>query len=138
MIWAGISWRGKTNLVVVEGILDAVAYTNMLSEHFLPFMDDHYPEECVLQQDNAPAHSAKHTGAYFMETEITDMGWPPKSPDLDCIENCRGELSRRLYDGGRQFDTAEDLLEALHYEWEELDIDYIRKLISSMPNRVRE
>ena len=76
----------------------------------MPLIDDHCLEVCELPQDNAPVHSAKHTRDYF-------MNFPFKSLDLNCIENCKGEISRRLYDGGRQFDTVEDLLEALHYEW---------------------
>ncbi len=55
---------------------------------------------------------------------------------MNCIENDWGELSRRLYHAGRQFDTVEDLREALFYEWEKLDLGYIRKLIRLMPDRV--
>ena len=58
MVWAGLSWKGKTPLVVVNGNLDALSYTPMLAEHFLPFMDKFFPEGCILQQDNAPSHSA--------------------------------------------------------------------------------
>ena len=138
MIWAGISWKGKTELAVVEGTMNAVAYTSMLQDYFFPFAEKFYPEGCVLQQDNAPAHSARHTRDFFMDMEVTDLDWSAKSPDLNCIENAWGELTRRLYDGGRQFDTVEDLTEALNYEWDNLSMDYIRKLIESMPNRVRE
>ena len=73
-----------------------------------------------------------------MDTGITDLGWPPKSPDLNCIKNAWAELSRRVYAGGRQFDDTEDILEALNYEWDEMDLDYIRSLVSSIPNRIRE
>ena len=55
---------------------------------------------------------------------------------MNCIENAWSELSCRLYDGARQFDTVEDLKEALFYEWDKLDQDYIRNLIRSMPDRV--
>ena len=37
MVWGGISWRGKTPLVVVNGTLNAVEYVHKLKEHFLPF-----------------------------------------------------------------------------------------------------
>ena len=55
---------------------------------------------------------------------------------MNCIENAWGELSRRLYDGVRQFDTVENLREALFYEWDKLDLVYICKLISSMPDNI--
>ena len=65
MIWTGISWKGKTNLVVLKGSLDTITYTDMLTGHFLPFADDQYSEGCVVQQENAPAHSAKQTREYL-------------------------------------------------------------------------
>ncbi len=64
------------------------------------------------------------------------MPWSPRSHDLNCIEKAWGELSRRLYDSGRLFDSVDDLREALFYEWDELELDYIRKLIFSMADRV--
>ena len=73
MVWAGISWEGKTELVVVNGTLNAEEYVKMLESHFLPFRDEYYPDGCIFQQDNAPAHTAKHTKDFFMEEEITDM-----------------------------------------------------------------
>ena len=136
MVWGGISWRGKTPLVVVNGTLNADEYVTMLEEHFLPFRVEFYSNGVTFQQDNAPAHSARHTHDFFMTEGITDMRWPTKSPDMNCIENAWGELCRRFYRGGRQFDSVEDLRDALFYEWDKLDIDYIRTLIRSMPDRV--
>ncbi len=136
MVWGGISWRGKTPLVEVNGTLNADEYVHMLEEYFLPFRDEIYPDGATFQQDNAAAHSALHTRDFFADEGITDLPWPAKSPDMNCIENAWGELSRRLYDGGRQFDTVSDLREALFYEWDKLDLEYIRKLIKSMPDRV--
>ena len=132
----GISWRGKTPLVVVNGTLNADEYVQMLEENFIPFRDEFYPNGVTFQQDNAPAHSPKHTRDIFAEEGITDLPWPAKSPDKNWIENVWGELSRRLYDGGRQFDTVEDLHEALFYDWDKLDLVYIRKLTSSMPDSI--
>ena len=135
-VWGGISWRGKAPLVVVNGTLNADEYVHMLEEHFLPFCDEFYPNGVTFQQDNAPAHSAAHTRDFFAEESITDLPWLAKSPDMNCIQNAWGELSRRLYEGRRQFDTVEDLREALFYEWDKLCLVYIRKLISSMPDRI--
>ena len=86
----------------------------------------------------ASAHTAKLTKEYMEDMKMELMDLPAKSPDMNCIENAWGALVRALYDGGRQFDTIKDLHEALIYEWEKLDIEYIRSLISSMPRRVWE
>ena len=110
----------------------------MLQERLLPFTDDQYAGDFVFQQDNAPAHSAQHTNDFFLTEGIDVLPWPAISPDLNCIENCWGELSRKLYARNRQFDSTEHLMEALYYEWDNLDLTYIRTLIKSMPDRVRE
>ena len=61
MVWTGISWEGKTPLVIVKGNLNVEEYVTMLEEHFLPFRAEYYSNDCVFQQDNAPAHAALHT-----------------------------------------------------------------------------
>ena len=65
IVWAGISWKGKTDLVVANGTLDANEYVMMLQAHLLPFRDEYHPSGCVFQQDNAPAHTAKFTKDFF-------------------------------------------------------------------------
>ena len=63
-----------------------------------------------------------------MEEGLTDMDWLPRSPDLNVIENAWNEISR-----GRQFDSVEHLREALYYEWDKLELSYVRKLIKPFP-----
>ncbi len=57
---------------------------------------------------------------------------------MNCIENVWEVLSRRLYAYGRQFDLVDDLCEALYYEWDKLELSYIRRLIMSLPDCVNE
>ena len=110
----------------------------MLYEFLLPYRDEFYPQGIVFQQDNAPAHTANFTGEFFMEEEVTDMWWPATLPEMNVIENAWGMLSRNLYRSGPEFDTVDDLREALFYEWDKLDLAYIRNLIRLMPDRVVE
>lgn len=94
------------------------------------------PEGHYLQQYNAPMHSA--TRDVFTAEGIKDIARPTKSPDMNCIENACGEICRNLNDGGRQFDTTENLKEALSYKWDILDMIYIRGLIRAIPGLVDE
>lgn len=94
MVWGGISWRGKTPLVIVDGVMNAEAYVNMLEDHCMPWMCDVYPRGDVFQQDGAPCHTAKHTMEYFMEMETMLLDWPAKSRDMNVVENAWGHLAR--------------------------------------------
>ena len=138
MVWAGISWRGKTPLVFFDYKINVVQYVDMLEKNNEPFIEEYYPKGVTFLQDGAPVHTAKYTKEYFMESGIVDMKWAPRSPDINSIKNCRGAISMSVYDGNRQFDTIDDLKECLLYEWENLSLSYIRELIMSMPRRVWE
>ena len=73
-----------------------------------------------------------------MKEGIRVLLWPARSPDMNIIEIAWSALVRAVYDGGRQLETLDDLRECLQYEWENLELDYIQKLVSSMPRRVWE
>ena len=137
MVWAGISWAGKTELVVLKGIINANEYVNMLSEYLLPFCEEYYLQgDFIFYQNNAAVHLAASTRDFFATEGITDIPWPPRSPNMNCIEHAWREISRRLYGRGLQFDSVEDSCEELFYEWDKLEMSYIRNLVRSMPNRV--
>ena len=120
----------------VESTIDAVGYVNMLQTYLEPFIDSVYPNGVTFQQDGAPSHRAQYTRDYFAIAGITDLSWPPCSPDMNIIENCWRALSLAVYEGWRQYHSIDDLKETLVYEWEKLSVDDIRKLVESMPRRV--
>ena len=137
MIWTGISERGKTPLVIVDGNMNAESYAKMLSDVLEPFVEVFFPKRVTFQQDGAPAHTAKYTREYFSEAGITHMDCPSRSPDNNCIENLWATLAIAVYDNGRQFDTIDKLKEALFYECDELDTEKdIDPLIESMQKLV--
>lgn len=50
MVYAAISWKGKTELVFLSGNLEANSYVQMLDKHIAPFRGDYYPDgDMVLQ-----------------------------------------------------------------------------------------
>ncbi|CAH1960494.1 unnamed protein product [Acanthoscelides obtectus] len=93
----------------------------------------------IFQQDNAPIHSArcvKRYESYFDQQQIAVLEWPARSPDLNIIENCWGQLARAVYAGGRQFETK--LKNAIKVEWDRIELDYIRSLYHSLASRMQE
>ena len=84
-VWAGISKRGATDIVVFEGIMDAAFYQQILEGSLVPFIRHHYPEGHRLWQDNDPKHTAKTTQAFFVQHGINWFKTPAQSPVIILI-----------------------------------------------------
>ena len=138
MVWSAISKKAKSELVIVEGNLNAHDCIQMLTNYLLPFIQSKHGgenDQAIFQQDNAPAHSALHTEDWFFDTVVPVLECPAKSPDMNVIENAWTWLVRDFYQGYRQFDYVDDLKEALIDAWDRMPLDYIKNLINSMPSR---
>ena len=87
MVWAGISTRYRTDLVTVEGRLNAMAYVEtILKEHVVPFFEANQDMD-FFQQDNARPHSAFATQQFLQDQMFETLDWPSLSPDLSPIEH---------------------------------------------------
>ena len=64
------------------------------------------------------------------------MDWPSLSPSLNPIENLWGLLVRKVYKNGKQFQTKDQLKDAIVKSWDEITTVECQNLIKSMPNRV--
>ena len=59
-VWAGISKRGATQIVMFGGILTAIRYADILTASLLPFIREVYPVGHCLNQDNDPKHTSRY------------------------------------------------------------------------------
>ena len=70
----------------------------------------------TLQQDGAPAHTARTTMDYLKKEHINFIEphmWPPKSPDINPVDyDIWGALQQRIYHQ-RQFNRVEELKRAI-------------------------
>lgn len=138
MIWAGIGCRGKTDVQFINGKMNSKKYIELISEQISKHAQNITKGNFIFQHDNAAIHKAKIVNAYFTSQKIEVLPWPARSPDLNIIENCWGELARAVYKNGKQYDNIHDLKVSIVKEWDNLSQELIRKLFKSLPNPMIE
>ena len=138
MVWAAISYKHKTPLFFIEKNMNSEFYVEMIGNFFLPEANSVYGDNFLLQQDNASVHRSKFSMETFEDWGIKIFNFPTKSPDLSPIENMWSLLSQRVYNHGRTYKNLKDLKNSLTTEWNQIDQKMVKKLINSMPIRMKE
>jgi len=97
LVWAGISKRGPTNIVIFNGIMDSGFYQEkILKESLKPFIQQKFPNGHRFMQDNDPKHTSRSTKLFMEEQGINWWATPAESPDLNPIENLWHELKHYI------------------------------------------
>ena len=73
---------------------------------------------------------------YKDQNEVTSMEWPAQSPDLNMIENIWLYMKRELQKSAVDITTKNDLLREIQSVWRKIELDYIRNLNQSIPDRL--
>ena len=81
-VWAGISMRGPTRLMLFDGIMIAGMYVRILEEALLPSAQRLYGTNYLFMQDNDPKHTSRRARECFAENGVEWWKTPPESPDL--------------------------------------------------------
>lgn len=97
-IWAGISKRGLTRVLIFSGNMDATFYVNeILEKTLLPFIESCFPDGHRFQQDNNPKHTSRLAQDFMDRSGINWWKTPPESPDLNPIKLTWHELKHFLH-----------------------------------------
>ena len=92
-VWAGISRRGATSIVIFTGTLTAIRYCQILDRALKPFIAKVFPTNSYrFQQDNDPKHTSSYVREYYEVNQINWWKTPAESPDLNPIENVWASL----------------------------------------------
>lgn len=135
MVWGGISFRHKTQIVFIDGYLTADDYINdVLDSHVVPFYAQH-PDVTMFQHDNARPHSANITQEYLHAEGIDVLPWPSFSPDLNPIEHLWDQMKRRIRNRDNAPSNRIQLVQAIQEEWDNIPQRQIQNLIRSMNRR---
>ena len=141
MVWACIAKNFKSDLVKIEGNLNASGYQKMLIENeVFEKLTTRFGSSkgFVFQQDGARPHTAKST-KMFLEGKVTtlpdDLPWPASSPGLSVIEICWAILKARI--DTKDIQTADDLYRAAAESWNKIPIETINLLIDSFDARLK-
>jgi hypothetical protein len=138
MVWGSINgWHGRGSFLFWEknwGSINAHSF----SERIVPLIDEYlrsHPYD-LLQQDNCGGHSSSIVQNHLHELGWFPIFWPPFSPDLNPIEDIWKEIKKILLArDSRVHCSYKRLRKALNDAWESIDLDFIRGIISDMPNR---
>ena len=137
-VWAGISKRGATSIVLFSGIMTATRYTEILEASLLPFVREVYPEGHRFQQDNDPKHCAHYTRNYFDSNGINWWRTPAESPDLNPIENVWGSMKEFLRNTYKP-KNLDDLKKGIKEFWKTMTpavctryIDHLKKVMPAV------
>lgn len=137
MVWGGISYEARTELVCIEGgSLNHIRYIEeILGEHVVPYAP-YIGEDFILMQDNARPHAARAVDEYLDRVGLTRMEWPARSPDINPIEHVWDMLGKRVRHHIPSPSNLHELRNVLKEEWDNIDQGEIQSLINGMNRRV--
>nr|CCA19877.1 PREDICTED: similar to predicted protein putative [Albugo laibachii Nc14] len=138
MVWGCFSSRGLGDLAFASRHQNSETYCESLGNERMSFAHQHHVEKMQFQQDGASCHRARDTIVFLNEKGVTVVEHPELSPDLNPIESLCGVLTRAVYRDGRHFMSKNDLKSVILSEWKNIGLDYLKKLVDSMPDRCFE
>jgi len=136
MVWGCISANGLGKLCVLKGTVNSEVYKSVLDKYMIPASEDLFEGEFVFQQDSASCHTSKATLSWLKDNEVQLLPWPVNSPDLNPIENIWGLMKKKLKILAPK--DQNELTKFVNRAWYDISQDHCKKLVESMPDRLRD
>ena len=136
MNWGAMSVNETAALYFLPAgvTMNGSRYENLLRAKLQLHMAVH---QCsVFMHDGAPCHRSKGVQSFLDQQRINGLEWPGNTPDLNPIENLWLPMKRKVAE--QQSSSLLGLQHAIKEVWvKNSDVEYCRKLILSMPKRIR-
>lgn len=134
-LWGFIS-KERCGVYLVHNKFKSQHYKDMLEATFFPEIKEIKPD-FIFMQDNASIHKAEHVMNYLKEENVELLKWPPRSPDLNPIENIWAEMQRLVNKHmlKRRVHTSKQLFTLCNECFKTACEKNVEKLYQSIPNR---
>lgn len=137
MVWGCMSHNGVGNLHFIEGVMDKNMYLNILRQNLQESAAKLGIKDCFrFYQDNDPKHSSFIVREWLLYNCPHVVKTPAQSPDLNVIEHVWALLKEKIKK--YTIKNKNDLKNALLKEWGEITPEFTKKLVESIPNRLKE
>ncbi|KAJ4447136.1 hypothetical protein ANN_09137 [Periplaneta americana] len=137
MLWECMSASGVGELVFIEDIMKKEDYLHLLQHNLVKSAEKlGIEKEFMFYQNNDPKHNSYIVQECLLYKCPKVLHPLPQSPDLNPIEHLWEERDRRI--GSRPISSKEELKARLQEEWVKIPIDISKKLVHSMPPRLKE
>jgi hypothetical protein len=139
-VWGCFSWYGAGPVYRIKGNMTGVKYRQILKDKMAPFMRNTEGKlgiQPIFQHDNDPKHRSKVAKNYLSNQQFKVLSWPSQSPDMNPIENAWKHVKDNIYGRVDKASNLDEVFDIVKEEWEKISLEYFRKLISSMPDRVK-
>ena len=133
MVWGaiGINFRKLVIFDVGEKITSKV-YVEKVLPHVIARIDENRHE--VFIHDGAKPHTALCTKKYLCEHQIQAPEWPPRSPDLNVIENLWAVVEKKLPEN--RGEDSKELAKSVLKAWNSISQATINSLVQDFENRL--
>lgn len=146
MVWGCIAIDHKGPLIILEypggekGGMNAARYQAQVLD---PVVEDYVMKLLMekgylyYQQDGAPGHRANVTKKWFQDREIMLFPHPASSPDMNPIEPIWHVLKDAIRNRPHPPTSRDELIAAIHEEWDRITVHDINKYVGQMAKRVQ-
>ena len=137
MMWGCICFDSVWTLTAAEGNINSAKNIEILDKNLWPVVVWYFEgKEYLFINDNAPVHRAHTVDNYKDQSEVTSMERLAQSPDLNIIQNIWLYMKRELQKSAINIATKNDLLREIQSVWWNIELDFIRNVYQSIPDRL--
>ena len=140
MAWGAIALSFKSDLNFFDSTVNSEIYVEMFIQmYFFQKVQAHFNgTQFYFQQDGATCHTKAESLQFLMERCELVTGWPSNSPDLSQIEMIWAIIKLRIsnYPPEKRPKNAKELRNSVNYEWNQIDIDTVNRLVLSFRKRL--